>query len=484
MAEWLTQANAAVNGIVWGPAGAALLLGTGLWMTVCTGAFQFVHVGHWLRQTVGAILADREVTARPNTPEHGISQFQSMCTALAGTLGTGNIVGVATAIVGGGPGAVFWMWVMALFGMAVSFAENILGVYYRHKNTTGGWQGGAMFYLADGLGAKPGCRRLGRALGMLFACFCAIASFGIGNMSQTNAVAGSLQAAFGTPPPVTGAVLLVLTLLITLGGLTSVACVTEKLVPFMALFYIAGALTLLALNAQSIPAAFAAILRGAFCPRAAGGGAVGYGIAQAMEWGFKRGAFSNEAGLGSSVLVNACANVSEPVQQGMWGIFEVFTDTLVMCTLTALVILTSGVIDLRTGYAAAGASPGAMVGDAFGAVFGRVGEQFIAISVLLFAYSTVLGWSHYGSAAVTYLLGPQAVPAYRLIFACMTAVGAVMRLDLAWALSDTFNGLMMLPNLVGILALSSTVKTITKNYVQRRLHNAPAASVRPVSGPV
>ena len=470
MVEWITKINGVVNGIVWGPIGLALLFCTGLWMTLRTGGFQFRRVGHWMRHTIGAVFTNKEVTAHTSKEDMAISQFQSMCTALAGTIGTGNIVGVATAIVSGGPGAIFWMWVMAILGMMTSFAENVLGVYYRRKNEKGEWSGGAMYYLTDGLGAKKGCKTLGKVLAVLFACFCILASFGIGNMSQINSIAGNMNAAFHMPYLVTGVVLMVVTALIVLGGLKRVAAVTEKLVPLMALFYIVGAVVIVVLHAGNIPAAFRAIFRGAFNLQAAGGGALGYGISQSLTWGFKRGAFSNEAGLGSAVMVNSSAKVKEPVQQGMWGVFEVFADTIVVCTLTALVILTTGVVDIESGSVLAGVQDNALVGQAFTAAFGSFGPKFIAISLLFFAYSTVLGWSHYGTKAVEYLFGQKGTRVYKVIFVGMVVVGATMKLGLAWDLSDTFNGLMMIPNLLAVLALSGTVVQITKNYLDRKVN--------------
>ena len=470
MVEWITKINGVVNGIVWGPIGLALLFCTGLWMTLRTGGFQFRRVGHWMRHTIGAVFTNKEVTAHTSKEDMAISQFQSMCTALAGTIGTGNIVGVATAIVSGGPGAIFWMWVMAILGMMTSFSENVLGVYYRRKNEKGEWSGGAMYYLTDGLGAKKGCKTLGKVLAVLFACFCILASFGIGNMSQINSIAGNMNAAFHTPYLVTGVALMVVTALIVLGGLKRVAAVTEKLVPLMALFYIVGAIVIVVLHAGNIPAAFRAIFRGAFNLQAAGGGALGYGISQSLTWGFKRGAFSNEAGLGSAVMVNSSANVKEPVQQGMWGVFEIFADTIVVCTITALVILTTGVVDIESGSVLVGVQDNALVGQAFTAAFGSFGPKFIAISLLFFAYSTVLGWSHYGTKAVEYLFGQKGTRVYKVIFVGMVVVGATMKLGLAWDLSDTFNGLMMIPNLLAVLALSGTVVQITKNYLDRKVN--------------
>ena len=447
-----------LDGQVWGIPMIVLLFGTHLFLTARTG---------FIQRKLGTAIK-LSFTKDPDAPGD-VSQFQALTTALASTIGTGNLVGVATAILSGGAGAVFWMWVMALLGMMTSYAENVLGIYYRRKDPAGGWRGGPMYYLRDGLGGKPG-----RVLAVLFAAFCALASFGIGNLSQLNSIAGNLKAAFGVPEAVTGAVLAAVSAVILLGGLKRVAAVAERLVPAMALLYIVGALTVVGVHITAVPAALAAIVKGAFGLRAAGGGMVGYGLSRAVTWGFKRGAFSNEAGLGSSVMVHAASNVKEPVQQGMWGIFEVFADTMVVCTLTALVVLTSGFVDLDTGRIAAGAAGSALVGHAFDAVFGALGSKLIAVCILLFAYSTALGWSCYGCKAVEYLFGAGAGTFYRVLFVALMPAGAVMRLDLAWTLSDTFNGLMMLPNLIGVVALSGTVVKITQNYLARKLHGSAA----------
>ena len=414
------------------------------------------------RDMIGAVCEKKQAAG-------GLSSFQTLVISTATRVGMGNLVGVVAAVSAGGAGAVFWMWVMALLGMMTSYAENVLGIYYRRKDPAGGWRGGPMYYLRDGLGGKPG-----RVLAVLFAAFCALASFGIGNLSQLNSIAGNLKAAFGVPEAVTGAVLAAVSAVILLGGLKRVAAVAERLVPAMALLYIVGALTVVGVHITAVPAALAAIVKGAFGLRAAGGGIVGYGLSRAVTWGFKRGAFSNEAGLGSSVMVHAASNVKEPVQQGMWGIFEVFADTMVVCTLTALVVLTSGFVDLDTGRIAAGAAGSALVGQAFDAVFGTLGSKLIAVCILLFAYSTALGWSCYGCKAVEYLFGAGAGAFYRVLFVALMPLGAVMRLDLAWTLSDTFNGLMMLPNLIGVVALSGTVVKITQNHLARKLHGSAA----------
>ncbi len=477
MIETITNVNGAVNGIVWGPFGLTLLFVAGLCMTVRTGGFQFAHFGHWMKRTIGAIFTNRHVTEHTGKDNQAISQFQSLCTALAATIGTGNIVGIATAIISGGPGSIFWMWVMAILGMMTNYSENVLGIYYRRKNEKGEWSGGAMYYLSDGLGAKKYCKRLGKVLAVLFACFCILASFGIGNMSQVNSIAGNMSVAFGVPTWITGVLLVALSALVIVGGLKSVAAVTEKIVPFMAILYILGALVVVAVHGAMIPAAFTAIFKGAFGLRAAGGGVLGYGINMAITWGFKRGAFSNEAGLGSSVMVHSSSNVKEPVQQGMWGIFEVFADTIVVCTLTALTMLCSGLVDLETGAMLTGVEGSALAGEAFATVFGSFGPKFIAVSILLFAYSTVLGWSQYGTKAFEYLFGTKATVGYKVFFVLLIMAGATMKLDFAWDLSDTFNGLMMIPNLIGVLALSGTVAKITRNYIDRTFHGA---NVRPM----
>lgn len=471
MIETITNINNAVNGVVWGTFGIALLFIAGIIMTLVNRGFQFTHFCHWIKQTIGAIFKDKSITAHTEKENKAISQFQSLCTALAATIGTGNIVGVATAIVLGGPGAIFWMWIMAIFGMMTNYSENVLGIYFRRKGENGEWHGGAMYYLKDGLGGYKGCKWIGVILAILFSAFCLLASFGIGNMSQVNSIAGNMKTAFNIPVWVTGIALVILSAVVILGGLKRVAAVTETLVPIMAILYIIGALIVIFAHVSAIPAAFVAIFKGAFSAKSASGGIVGYGIQLAITWGFKRGAFSNEAGLGSSVMVHSSSNVKEPVRQGMWGIFEVFADTIIVCTLTALVVLTSGLVDLETGKMITENVKSALVGEAFATVFGKAGPMFIAIAILLFAYSTVLGWSHYGTTAWGYLFGDKTSFIYKIVFVIIIFFGCTMSLDLAWDLSDTFNGLMMIPNLIGVIALCPIVAKITKNYIDRNFHN-------------
>ena len=469
MIETITKINNAVNGVVWGTFGIALLFVAGLIMTIANKGFQFTHFLHWNKKTIGAIFKDKKITAHTAKEDRSISQFQSLCTALAATIGTGNIVGVATAIILGGPGSIFWMWVMAIVGMMTNYSENVLGIYFRKKGANGEWHGGAMYYLKDGLGGYKGMKHVGTVLAVLFSLFCLIASFGIGNMSQVNSIAGNMEAAFNIPTWVTGIGLVIIASVVILGGLKRVAAVTEKLVPFMAIIYIIGALIIFFTNITSVPEVFGAIFKGAFAAKSAAGGIVGYGFQKAITWGFKRGAFSNEAGLGSSVMVHSSSNVKEPVRQGMWGIFEVFADTIIVCTLTAFVILSTGVVDLETGHMISASEGSGLVGEAFATVFGAFGPKFIAIAILLFAFSTVLGWSHYGATACQYLFGDKSQLIYKVLFVIVIFFGCTMSLSLAWDLSDTFNGLMMIPNLIGVIALCPLVAKITKNYINRKI---------------
>ncbi len=472
MVENITNINSAINNVVWGWPALILLGFVGVLMTCLTKFFQLSHIGHWMKNTIGAIFKDKHVTG--HTKDRTISQFQSLCTALAATVGTGNIVGVAGAIAVGGPGAVFWMWLIAFFGMMTNYSENVLGILFRRKDEAGEWHGGAMYYLRDGLGSKKGCKAIGGILAMLFSFFCLLASFGIGNMSQVNSIASNVHTAFGIPTIATGIFLLAAVGAVILGGLKRVASITEKLVPFMVILYLLGTLVIIAMHITTIPAIFVSIFKGAFSMKSAAGGVVGAGIATAMKMGFKRGVFSNEAGLGSSVMVHSSSNVKEPVRQGMWGIFEVFADTIVVCTLTALTILSSGLVDLDTGMlTAAGEAVGSnsLMSESFRMVFGPAGAAFVAIAILLFAYSTVLGWSHYGATACRFLFGDKAVWPYRILFCIIVLAGSVMKAQLAWDISDTFNGLMMIPNLIGVLTLSPMVARCTKNYVDRVIHH-------------
>ena len=470
MLTTITNINNAINGVVWGWPALILLGVTGVLMTCLTKFYQVSHFKYWMAHTIGQIFGDKRITA--HTKDQSISQFQSLCTALAATVGTGNIVGVAGAIAVGGPGAVFWMWLIAFFGMMTNFSENVLGILFRRRNELGEWSGGAMYYLRDGLGSKKNCKQIGAVLAVLFSAFCVLASFGIGNMSQVNSMTKNINHAFHIPNLAIGAFIFLAVALVIIGGLKRVAAFTEKLVPFMVILYLIGTLVIIVMHISQVPAVFASIFKGAFAMKSAAGGIVGAGIAKAMQMGMKRGVFSNEAGLGSSVMVHSSSNVIEPVKQGMWGIFEVFADTIIVCTLTALTILTSGCVDLATGQltpAAEEIGSSSLVSYAFEQTFGKGGSMFIAIAIFLFAYSTVLGWSHYGAKAFEYLFGTKAIFAYRVVFSLVCLLGCLMEAQLAWDISDTFNGLMMIPNLIGVLALSPLVMQCTKNYVDRRI---------------
>ena len=486
--EKLASVNDVINTFVWVKIGLFLLIGSGVILTGCTKFFQVTHMRHWWKMTIGSLLA-RNSNATKKTDKKTISQFQALCTALAATVGTGNIAGVSAAIVIGGPGAVFWMWIAAFFGMMTNFSENILGIYFRRRNADGEWSGGPMYYLKDGLGSYKNCKTIGSILATLFAIFAILASFGIGNMGQVNKITLNLESAFfenvslgaiaGIPVInlLIGVALMILGALIIIGGLQRIAAVAERIVPFMAIAYVIGALGVLIMNIENAGAIFSSIFRFAFGVKAVAGGAAGIAISQIITQGCKRGVFSNEAGLGSSVMVHSSSNVKEPVKQGMWGIFEVFFDTFIVCTFTAIVVLSSGYIDLETGMAVAGVNDATLVSQAFGNCYGAIGEKFVAIAMLLFAFTTVLGWSQYGSKAVEYLFGAKGVKVYKVIFVLMIVSGAVMTSSLAWDISDTFNGLMMIPNLIGVVSLLPLVIKITSNYVARSIKDEDVAPV-------
>ena len=493
--EKITEINGAVNGVVWGIPGLVLLIGTGILLTVLTKVFQVSRIGHWWKNTIGSLFK-KDVIG--HSKEKGsISPFQALCTALAATVGTGNIAGVAAAICIGGAGAVFWIWVAAFFGMMTNFFFFFFGMYFRRKNANGEWSGGAMYYLKDGLGSKKGCKWIGTVLAVLFSIFTMLASFGIGSMGQVNKIVANFAAAFDVKALssvtvfgdvslyniIIGVVIMALTALITLGGLKRIASVAEKIVPFMVVLFVAGSLVIIGINYQSIIPAFKAIFVNAFKPQAFVGGGIG-GVIIAMTNGFKRGVFSNEAGLGSSVMVHSNSNIKEPVKQGMWGIFEVFADTMIVCTMTALVVLTSGglaggAFNVETGKIAEGLTDATLVASAFNEVFpwGNIGQRFIAIAMFLFAFTTVLGWSHYGSKAWEYLFGSKTTFIFRIIHVITVIFGAVLSSSLAWDISDTFNGLMMIPNLIGVIVLAPLVVKITKNYIDRNVKKKEVKAV-------
>lgn len=474
----VANVNSAVNDVVWGVPALTLLIGTGVLMTVLTGFFQFTRFGHAMKQTIGKMFR-RE--SRKSRDKDSISQFQALCTALSATIGTGNIAGVAYAITMGGPGAIFWMWIAAIVGMMTNYSENVLGIFYRRRNKDREWSGGAMYYLRDGLGSRKNLKTVGKVLAVLFSIFAVIASFGIGNMGQISTIRESVltvasgisgdaaMASSQTGGLIIAGILAVVAFLVIIGGLRRIAETNERIVPFMAVFYILGSLIIVFMNIGQVLPALGAIFRGAFNFQAAAGGVGGAVIAQAMTWGFKRGVFSNEAGLGSSVMVHSTSDVKEPVTQGLWGIFEVFVDTIVVCTLTALVILTSGVVDLETGVSITGTTKLGLATEAFTKNFGTFGGIFVAVAVTLFAFSTCLGWSFYGKKSWEFLFGTKSTIIYKVVFLGAIVLSGVLDTSLAIDLSDTFNGLMAIPNLIGVIVLCGLVRKITKNYVDRRI---------------
>ncbi|MBR5317987.1 MAG: alanine:cation symporter family protein [Peptococcaceae bacterium] len=445
--------NGAISNVVWGPIMLTLLIGTGLLLSIRMGFPQFTKFGYAMKHTIGGLFSGKQRTA----DESGVSPFQAVATAMAGTIGTGSITGVATALVSGGPGAIFWMWVSALLGMVTKYSEIVLSLTYREKNDQGQWAGGPMYYIQNGLGMKW--------LAMIFAFFVAIACLGTGNATQGNSISMALESTLGINPLITGVVLTVLVGAIILGGIRRIATITEKLVPFMAVFYVVVAIVALVLNAPAIPDAFATIISEAFSFQSAAGGAAGYSIMMAMRYGFARGVYSNEAGLGSAPIAHASSSTKEPVEQGLWGMFEVFFTTIIICTCTAMVIMTSGALDT-------GLSGSALSIAAYNRVIPGVGGLCVTLGTVLFATSTILGWAYYGEKAIEYLSNKNktAVTAYRVLYIVVVFIGCASgsgNLDLIWGISDTSNGLMAIPNLIGIVGLSGVVVKATKNYFSR-----------------
>ena len=450
--EVVAQVNDAINGIVWGPYMLVLLVGTGVYFSIRTGFIQVSRIKLWWKGTFGQLFRKKE-----KLDDSNISPFQAVSTALASTVGTGNIAGVATAIFAGGPGAIFWMWVSGFFGMVTKYAEVVLAVKYRETDANGVYHGGPMYYIQNGLGSKM------KWLAIIFAIFGTLATFGIGNMTQANAIAASLNESFGFPVLVVGIVIAVIVALVIIGGIKRIASVTEKLVPFMAVFYIIGSLIIVFWNAPKLPATFGSIFAGAFASaKAPLGGIAGYIMMRAMRYGIARGVFSNEAGLGSAPIAHAASRTKEPVEQALWGIFEVFVDTIVICTLTGLVVLTAGLFSSDV-------SGARLVMASFTQHYGVFGGIFVSIGILCFAGSTLLGWSYYGQQCLGYLTNNNKAwdLAYKVVFSLLTIVGAVGGLTLVWDIADTLNGLMAIPNLIALLLLSKVVLTLTKEYLGR-----------------
>lgn len=429
---------ATLSAWVWGPPMLTLLLGTGLYLTILLKGMQFRALP----------LAFKLIFHKDHHHEGDISHFAALMTALAATVGIGNIVGVATAITLGGPGAVFWMWMTGLVGMATKYAEAVLAVKYREKGPHG-MRGGPMYYLANGAGLPW--------LGTLFALFTAFAAFGIGNMTQANATAKIFESTFNIAPITTGWVLMILTGLVILGGIRSIGRFTSLLVPFMIVGYVACALVVLAINVEKIPHAFSLIFYHAFNPIAATGGFVGATIAAAMRYGIARGVFSNESGLGSAPIAAAAARTNDPVKQALVSMTQTFIDTLVVCTMTALIILSADSWTM-------GVSASELTSASIAETLGESGRIIVAVATALFAYSTLIGWNYYGEKAIEYLFGPRAIAAYRVLFTAAVIVGATTSLEFVWNFSDLANGLMAIPNLIGLLLLAKVVKSETERY--------------------
>jgi alanine or glycine:cation symporter, AGCS family len=446
MLEQLLKAHSTLNGWVWGPVTMALLMGTGLYLTVLTRGVQFRWLGKSLREVLGKVFTKTRA-------EGTVSPFQAVATALASTVGVGNIAGVSTAITIGGPGALFWLIVSGLLGMGTKFAEVVLAITYREQDDTGTYRGGAMYILKNGLKAPW--------LGSLFALLTALAAFGIGNMVQANSVAESVKASFGVPAHVSGILIVVLTGVVILGGITRIADVTQFLVPFMCLSYLLGAVVILLTHAGKIPGVVETVLSSAFTGHAAVGGFAGAGVMQALRFGVARGLFSNEAGLGSAPMVHATARTDHPVRQGLYGIFEVFVDTILVCASTGLVVLV-------TGEWTKGQTGAALAAKAFETGLPGVwGDVVVTTGILAFAFSTLLGWSFYGETAIAYLLGTRAILPYRLLWLAAAYLGATGSLHLVWDVADTLNGLMALPNLVALLVLSPVVARSLRDFAGR-----------------
>ncbi len=432
--ETVQKINSFVNGIVWGPLMLCVLLGIGIYFTIKMNFFQIRHFKTWWNVTFMSLF--RKENNRPDSDK--ISPFQAMATALAGAIGTGNIVGVASAVTLGGAGAVLWMQLAALFGMATVFVENVLGVKYREKRN-GKFVGGPMYYIEKGLHCKWGA--------VIFAVFCTFAALGMGNMTQANSAAGALHNCFGISESVCGIILAALTAVIVFGGIKRIAALTEKIIPVMAVAYILMSLTVLAIHFRNIPCAVEKIFVSAFDIRAAAGGFLGHGMARALKYGISRGVFSNEAGLGSSPIVHAAADTNDPYRQGMWGMFQVFTDTIVLCTLMALCIIASDCDSMNTD----GISLSIAV---FENSLGIAGKIFISISIAVFAFATLVSWCYYGEKSLEYLTGGKFINCYRLIYAAAAYLGSITSISLVWEISDTLNGLMAIPNLAAILLLA------------------------------
>jgi len=443
----LMELNGIVNSFVWGPPMLILLVGTGIYLSLRTNFMSLGKLGYILRNTL------LKIFKKEQKGEGEVTAFQAVATALAATVGTGNVAGVATAIAVGGPGAVFWMWFSAVMGMTTKFGEVVLSINYREKTPDGRFVGGPMYYIEKGLKMKW--------LALVFAGFGALAAFGIGNMVQSNSVAAALNVSFGVPHIASGIIIAVVSAVVILGGLKRIAQVTELLVPFMAAFYIIGGLAIIIMNISHIGEAFSLIFGSAFTGSAAVGGFAGSTVQLAMTKGVARGVFSNEAGLGSAPIAHAAATTDHPVRQGLWGVFEVFMDTIVICTITALSIMLTGVWN-------SGETGAALTTLAFNKSLPGIGGYIVSIGVLLFAYSTILGWEYYGERCAEFLFGPKAIMPYRVLWIPFIVIGSIGGLNMLWDLADTLNGLMAIPNLIGLLFLSPVIIKLTKEFFSKQ----------------
>ena len=433
-----------IDSVLWGPPLITLLVGTGIFLTVRLRLLQVVHLP----------LALSLIFRARNRGEGDVSSFKALCVALAATVGTGNIVGVATAVKAGGPGAIFWMWMAAFFGMATKYAEGLLAIKYRTTDSHGDIAGGPMFYIEKGLG------RAWRPMAIFFACACVlVAFFGIGTFPQVNAIVDSVEISFGVPRWATDFAITALIAAITLGGLKSIARVAAAIVPFMALSYIALSLILIVMNIDALPHAVALILQSAFTGEAAVGGFAGSTIMMAMQNGIARGVFSNESGLGSAPIASAASKTKRPAEQGLISMTGTFIDTIIICTMTGLALVLTGAWSGDTAGAA-------MTSAAFSASYGAIGSHLLTIALVLFAFTTILGWNYYGERAIIYLFERKGVLPYRLIFIALVASGAFLKLEAIWILADIVNGLLAIPNLIALLLLSGVIVRETKLYME------------------
>lgn len=463
MTETIANINSALNGFIWGVPAMVCIIGVGIWLSVRTNFIQIREFAHAIKVTIGRMFHKGEAA------EGSVTPFQAVCTALAGTIGTGNIAGVAGAIAIGGPGAVFWMWCSALLGMCTKFSEVTLAVHFREKNSEGDWVGGPMYYIKNGLGKNW------HFLAYIYAVLGVLTVFGTGNATQVNTITAAIDSALinfgaaedasglGTVNLIIGIIIAILIGLVLIGGLKRIGSVTEKLIPFMALLYIVLSVGVIVLNIKAVPGVFADIVRGAFTPSGVTGGVVG-SMFLSMKKGVSRGIFSNEAGLGTGSIAHAASDTKDPVQQGFFGVFEVFMDTIVVCTMTALVILTSGV-NINYGQAA-GAE---LTISGFTSTYGGWVTILTAVAMCCFAFSTILGWGLYGTRCLEFLLGSKANRPFMVVYSLVAIIGATADLGLMWDIADTCNGFMVIPNLIALFLLSGTVVKLVKDY-QKKHH--------------